>query len=300
MIGAIDCGTNTIRLLITGPDGARVRTSRVVRLGEGVDRTGRLSEAALARTFAAVDEIAEHLREHGVPPDRLRFCATSATRDAVNGHALADGVRERLGVEVEVLSGEEEARLTYAGAVASLPATAPRPVLVVDLGGGSTEVVLDGRGTSLDIGSVRLHERHLRSDPPTSGEIAAAHTDVDAALDSLPVDLASAATVVGVSGTALTVAAAVLGDLAAVDGVPVRVADLRAAADRIVATSVAARAAQPWVLPGREDVIGAGALIWSRLLGRVTVATVTASVADLLDGIAAELNVPGRRRVEQE
>ena len=188
MIAAIDCGTNTIKLLIGDPPDVAVRETRMVRLGQGVDRTGRLSEEALARAFAAVDEYAALVREHDV--SRIRFCATSATRDAANGDVFAAGVRERLGVSPEVLTGDEEAALAFDGAVRHLRTPPATPVLVVDIGGGSTELVLGGAtpdaAHSMDVGSVRLHERHLHDDPPTPAQVRACVDDIDATLDAEP------------------------------------------------------------------------------------------------------------------
>ena len=173
-VAAIDCGTNTIKLLVGALPDVAVRETRIVRLGQGVDATGRLADEALARTFAALDEYAALIREHGAT--RIRFCATSATRDAENAAVFTEGVRARLGVTPDVLSGAEEAELSYDGAVRHLRDEPALPVLVVDIGGGSTELILGASLTappsaahSMDIGSVRQHERHLRSDPPTDG-----------------------------------------------------------------------------------------------------------------------------------
>ena len=192
------------------------------------------------------------------------------------------GVRARLGVEPEVVSGDEEAALSFDGAVRNLRHTPAEPVLVVDIGGGSTELVLGttaggpDAAVSLDIGSVRLHERHLRSDPPTADEVAACVAAIDSQLDGSPVPLAEAATVVGVAGTVTTVGAGVL-DLAAYDrvagrpGGAVAVDDVHALVDRLLAMTVAERLELPWLHPGRADVIGAGSLILSRVLRRTRV-----------------------------
>src|SRR3546814_76436 len=196
-VAAIDCGTNTIKLLIGDLPDVAVRESRMVRLGQDVDRTGRLGDEALERTFAAIDDYAALIAEHAV--DRIRFCATSATRDASNSDVFVAGVRDRLGIEPEVVAGHEEARLAFAGAIRNLRATPEKPVLVLDIGGGSTELILGTdtpqREHSMDIGSVRMHERHLHSEPPTAAQIAAAIADIDAHLDSCPVPAAEAATV---------------------------------------------------------------------------------------------------------
>lgn len=296
-LAAIDCGTNTIKLLVASDGADVVRTARMVRLGQGVDRTGRLADDALERAFAAIDEYADLLREHGVRPERTRFCATSATRDASNAEVFRAGVRARLGLEPEVLSGAEEAALAFGGAVRHLGSAPPAPVLVVDVGGGSTELILgpaDGGAPqaahSMDIGSVRLHERHVRSDPPTDAEVAAVLADVDAALDPCPVDPAAAATVVGVAGTVTTVAAGVLGltayDREAIDQARLATDDVLALVDRLVAMPRAERLALPWMHPGRADVIDAGALIVATVLRRSGAATLLVSESDILDGIA--------------
>lgn len=299
VVAAIDCGTNTVRLLIRAGDRTLVRESRIVRLGQGVDATGRLTQDALARAFTCLEEYAALLAQH--PVQRLRFCATSATRDAANADVFAAGVSERLGVSPDVLSGAEEAELAFAGAMAGLRVTPPSPALVMDVGGGSTELILGpvslpaapSAAYSMDIGSVRLHERHLHSDPPTSAEVAACIADVDAALDACPVDPAAATTVVGVAGTFLTIAAGALGlsryDRALVDQAEISVGAMAAMTDRLLAASAAERATWGFVGPGRLDVIGAGAVIVSRVLARTSVSTVIASESDILDGIAASV-----------
>ena len=301
-VAAVDCGTNTIKLLVgTVADGALTevaREMRMVRLGQGVDRTGVLAEDALERTFAAIDEYAAIVGEHGA--DRIRFVATSATRDAANSADFVAGVRERLGVEPEVVSGEEEAALAFDGAVRHLRHTPQTPVLVVDIGGGSTELIRGSTLTdppnathSMDIGSVRLHERHLRSDPPTMDEVAALVRDVDDALDRCPVDPSRARTVVGVAGTITTIAAGVL-DLPAysreaIDQAVLAVDDVHALVDRLLGMTVNERLALPWLHPGRADVIGAGGLILSRVLRRARVEELVVSESDILDGIAWSL-----------
>jgi exopolyphosphatase / guanosine-5'-triphosphate,3'-diphosphate pyrophosphatase len=293
-VAAIDCGTNTIKLLIGELPGVAEREMRLVRLGQGVDRTGRLADEALERTFAAIDEYAALIAAHRVPPERIRFCATSATRDAANGDVFAAGVRQRLGVAPEVISGAEEAALAFDGAVRNLRTPPETPVLVVDIGGGSTELILGTDAPesahSMDIGSVRLHERHLHSDPPTADEVASCVADIDAHLDASPVDVPRAATVVGVAGTVTTVAAAVLDlpayDPDAIDQSVLAVPDVHAAVDRLVALPVEDRLALPFMHPGRADVIDAGALILSRVLRRSRLRTMIVSEADILDGIA--------------
>jgi exopolyphosphatase/guanosine-5'-triphosphate,3'-diphosphate pyrophosphatase len=304
-VAAIDCGTNSIRLLVAEIDGAAGtltdldRRMEIVRLGQDVDRTGMLAEAALERTFAAAERYAAACAEHGV--DRVRFVATSATRDAANRSVFVDGIRERLGVEPEVVSGAEEASLSFAGATRELAGSGcPPPYVVVDIGGGSTEVV---RGTdsvedslSVDIGCVRLTERHLHSDPPTPDEIAAACADITAALDRVEeqVSLAGLGTLVGLAGTVTTVAAHCLAldryDSHRIHRSRLPVADVVTACDDLLAMNRAWREALPYMHPGRVDVIGAGALIWREVIRRVGsrghLAEVLVSEHDILDGIA--------------
>ncbi|WP_434993088.1 Ppx/GppA phosphatase family protein [Arthrobacter sp. Ld5] len=302
---AIDCGTNSIRLLIADvQDGELtdvVRLMRVVRLGEGVDATGRLSDAALGRTFAAAEEYAALIAEHGSPP--MRFVATSASRDAENRQDFVDGIRARLGVEPEVVTGDEEARLSFDGAVSVLATEEDETVLVVDLGGGSTEFVAGtARGLvgalSTDMGCVRFTERFLRDDPPSEDQITAMTAEVrrliDRAADEVPLE--SVTKIVGVAGTVTTVTAHAL-DLpeyqpARIHGAELPIAAVSAAASDLLHRSREARAALPYMHPGRVDVIGAGALIWATILERVgaltggRVATAISSEHDILDGIA--------------
>jgi exopolyphosphatase/pppGpp-phosphohydrolase len=298
-VAAIDCGTNTIKLLIGSLPDVDVREMRMVRLGQDLDRTGRIADEALERAFAAIDEYAALIRAHDVPPERVRFCATSASRDASNADVFVAGVRARLGVEPEVVDGSEEAALSFDGAVRNLLVEPAAPVLVIDVGGGSTELILGtsspDAADSMDIGSVRLHERHLHSDPPTADQIAACVADIDAHLDACPVDPSSAATVVGVAGTVTQLAAVALDlpayDRDAVDQIVFPVADLVATVDRLLAMTVAERRALPSMHPGRADVIDAGALILARILRRARVDTLVVSEADILDGIAWSIAV---------
>src|SRR6478735_838206 len=276
-VAAIDCGTNSIRLLVADVDpvaGTLVdldRRMEVVRLGQGVDRTGRLAPEALARTLDAARRYAGVIAELGAT--RTRFVATSATRDAENRGEFVEGVLARLGVEPEVVSGTEEAELSFRGATGVVAANHPGPFVVVDLGGGSTELVLGTDAPeaawSMDVGCVRMTERHLRSDPPTAEEIAAARADVRAALDtaSLTVPLGKAATLVGLAGSVTTVTAHALGlaryDRDRIDGAVLTVDQTLAACDDLLHRSRAERAALGFMHPGRVDVIGAGALVWS-------------------------------------
>ena len=308
-VAAVDCGTNSIRLLIA--DAARrndtfslndvVREMRVVRLGQGVDATGELAQEALDRTFAAAADYASIIKDHGA--SQVRFVATSATRDAANRQVFVDGIRELLGVEPEVISGDEEAALSFAGASSVLPSRGQEPVLVVDLGGGSTEFVLGNASgviaaKSVDIGCVRMTERHLLSDPPTAEEIAAAEADVDAAIShaALTVPLERTAAVVGVAGSITTITAHALRlpaySPAAIHGTELSITVIREAASDLLRMTRAERAGLPYMHPGRVDVIGAGALVWRRVLERMAevtdgrISTAVSSEHDILDGIA--------------
>ena len=307
-VGAVDCGTNSIRLLIADVDPVAgtltdvVRRMEVVRLGYGVDRTGVIAPEAMERTLAACRDYAAQCEEHGV--ERVRFVATSASRDARNAAEFVAGVREAFasfGIAPEVVSGHEEASLSFRGATGELHARGvPGPYLVVDLGGGSTELV---RGTddveqarSVDIGCVRMTERHLHSDPPTAAEVAAATRDIEAAIDEAAavVDLAGVKALVGLAGSVTTLTAHAL-RLPGYDPARIHLASLpvdtvAAAAGDLLAMSHAERAALPFMHPGRVDVIGAGALIWRLVVERVRreagVTEVVTSEHDILDGIA--------------
>jgi exopolyphosphatase/guanosine-5'-triphosphate,3'-diphosphate pyrophosphatase len=292
-VAAIDCGTNTIKLLIGDLPDVAVRESRMVRLGQGVDATGRLAPEALDRAFAAIDDYAALIKDHGV--ERIRFCATSATRDADNAALFTDGVRARLRIDPEVLSGDEEARLAFGGAVRGT-SPLPDPVLVVDVGGGSTELILGERATgprsaySMDVGSVRLHERCLGGDPPTADQVGSCVAAIDAALDACPVDPGAAAAVIGIAGTVTTVAAGVLGlrayDRDLIHGQVLEIDAFQRTVGDLVRATREERLALGYVHPGRADVIDAGALIVSRVLRRAGVPTVTVAETDILDGIA--------------
>ena len=304
-VAAVDCGTNSIRLLVADVDAHKGtltdvdRRMEVVRLGQGVDRTGRLAPEALERTFAACRGYAALVHELGA--ERVRFVATSATRDAANRDEFVRGVRSILGVDPEVVSGDEEAALSFAGATRELPATGvPGPYLVVDIGGGSTEFVLgDADGVraarSVDIGCVRMTERHLHDDPPTPGQVTAAHAEIDAGLEvaAAAVPLDEARTLVGVAGSVTTVTAMVLAleayDPAAIHLARVGADDVRAATRRLLAMPREERAALPFMHPGRVDVIGAGALVLVAVLDRVGLDALVTSEHDILDGIAWSL-----------
>ena len=298
-VAAIDCGTNSIRLLIADVAGGRLtdvsRRMEIVRLGEGVDRTGRLSDEALARTRKALIGYAAEIAELGVGP--VRMCATSASRDAANAQDFRDMVRGVLGVDPEVITGDEEARLSFLGAVTGLEAE--RPYLIVDIGGGSTEFVTGGadveHAISMDIGCVRMTERHLHSDPPTADEIAAATRDisdaVDAALAAVPGRAAK--TLVGLAGSVTTVTALALKlssyDAGRIHHATIGYADVVRVTADLLAMPVSQRLALPVMHPGRADVIGAGALILRIIMERAGQSAVVASEHDILDGIAFSL-----------
>lgn len=309
-VAAIDCGTNSIRLLIADrADGKLddvVRRTEIVRLGQGVDVTGRISPEAMERTLAQARDYADQCREHDVVA--ARFVATSASRDASNADEFVAGVRSAFGdlnVSPEVVSGDEEASLSFAGATGDLVAAGlAAPYLVVDLGGGSTELV---RGTtqveqqrSVDIGSVRLSERHVRSDPPTAAEIESATADVEAALDHAEeaVGLQGVRTLVGLAGSVTTITAHALDlpqyDRSAIHGARLPVDQVIASCTALLGATRAQRAAMPFMHPGRVDVIGAGALVWRRVVERIAdrsgIAETVTSETDILDGIA--LSVP--------
>jgi exopolyphosphatase/guanosine-5'-triphosphate,3'-diphosphate pyrophosphatase len=303
-VAAIDCGTNSIRLLVAdlptagdGPLTDVVRRMEIVRLGQGVDRTGRLAPEAIERTRAALADYAAQIAALGA--DRVRMVATSATRDAANAEAFHDMVVRTLGTAPEVVSGDEEARLSFAGAVLGLPPDTAAPYLVVDIGGGSTEFVLGHGGVehavSVDAGCVRMTERHLHDDPPTPVQVRAAEADIEAAVDAAlrVVPAATARTLVGLAGSVTTVTALALGlDAYRPDRIHharVDRASVARVTDNLLSMTRAERLALPVMHPGRADVIGAGALILRVVMQRCGADAVVASEHDILDGIAYSL-----------
>jgi exopolyphosphatase / guanosine-5'-triphosphate,3'-diphosphate pyrophosphatase len=299
-VAAIDCGTNSIRLLIADIDGSNfrevVRDMEIVRLGQGVDETGQFHPDAIARTLAAVDKFAAEIAKRGV--EKIRFCATSATRDATNRHLFVDGVRDRLGIELEVISGDEEAALSFAGAIKDLDPS-NGPFLVVDIGGGSTEFVF-GTATveasrSVNIGCVRMTERHFASDPATAEQIELARTDIQAAIAQAAavVPITQAKTLVAVAGTATTVAAAAL-DLPEYDRYAIHLSRISAqqthdAATMFATTTREQRLQLGYMHPGRVDVIAAGSLVLSEIMKATGATEFIASESDILDGMAFSL-----------
>jgi exopolyphosphatase/guanosine-5'-triphosphate,3'-diphosphate pyrophosphatase len=299
-VAAIDCGTNSIRLLIADIDGSNfrevVRDMEIVRLGQGVDESGQFHPDAIARTLAAVDKFAAEIAKRGV--EKIRFCATSATRDATNRHLFVDGVRERLGIELEVISGDEEAALSFAGAIKDLDPS-NGPFLVVDIGGGSTEFVF-GTSTveaarSVNIGCVRMTERHFATDPVTTQQIELARTDIQAAIAQAAaiVPITQAKTLVAVAGTATTVAAAAL-NLPEYDRYAIHLSRISAQQTHDAATMFATstreqRLALGYMHPGRVDVIAAGSLVLSEIMKATGASEFVASESDILDGMAFSL-----------
>ncbi|MCK0113848.1 Ppx/GppA family phosphatase [Ornithinimicrobium sp. F0845] len=303
-VGAIDCGTNSIRLLIAdvGAGGLEEvhREMRIVRLGHGVDATGRIGAEPMARTLTAAADYAAQCEQAGC--ESVRFVATSASRDAANADEFVSGVTEvfaAFGTSPEVITGREEAELSFAGATTGLTGGLA-PYLVVDIGGGSTEFVRgDGaveQSASVDIGCVRMAERHLRSDPPSEAEIWPALGDITMAVNSAAedVDLTGVGTLVGVAGSVTTVTAHALRldsyDSARIHGAEIPVDQAITACTELAQMSRADRAALPYMHEGRVDVIGAGALVWRSIIQRVQhdsgLSTVRASEHDILDGIA--------------
>ncbi|WP_309051836.1 Ppx/GppA phosphatase family protein [Streptomyces sp.] len=297
-VAGIDCGTNSIRLLVADvhPETGELieldRRMTIVRLGQGVDRTGRLAPEALERTFAACREYAGVIRELGA--ERVRFVATSASRDAENREEFVRGVVDILGVEPEVITGDQEAEFSFTGATGELRGA--ETYLVVDIGGGSTEFVTGDRhveaARSVDIGCVRLTERHIRHDPPTAEEAEAVRADVRAALDlaAETVPLTSAGTLVGLAGSVTTVAAIALGlpeyDSAKIHHARISAVQVAEVAARLLASTHDERAAIPVIHPGRVDVIIAGALVLREIVERVGASEIVVSEHDILDGIA--------------
>jgi exopolyphosphatase/guanosine-5'-triphosphate,3'-diphosphate pyrophosphatase len=298
-VAAIDCGTNSIRLLVSDVTGDQktdvLREMRVVRLGEDVDQTHHLAEAAVERTLSVCREYAELIAMFGV--QTVRFCATSAVRDADNAQEFADAVESVLGVRLEILAGEEEAEASFVGATREL---ATGRTLVIDIGGGSTEIVVGTRtdggvdlesAVSLDVGSVRLTERFLAGDPPRVAELTACMSHLDTVIAPVVRDIAPVEAFVGVAGTITTVAAHALAlpsyDPEALHQARLSVDEMRAACLSLAQMSVLDRRDLPFMHPGRADVIGGGALILDRLLELVPLATdeMVVSEQDILDGI---------------
>ena len=299
-VAAIDCGTNSIRLLIadiTGDNFKEVlRTMEIVRLGQGVDQNKAFNPDAIDRTLNAVRLFKDQIASKGV--EKIRFCATSATRDATNRNLFIDGVRDILGIEVEVIPGEEEAELSFIGATKELRQN-DSPFLVVDIGGGSTEFVFGNEkvdfAKSVNIGCVRMSERHLNTQPPSMAQIAQAIVDIDIAIAQAAavVPITTAKTLVAVAGTATTVAAAAL-ELNDYDRHMIHLSRISASNVHKVAASFQSMnkdqiASLGFMHPGRVDVITAGSLVLSRIMAATGAAEFVASESDILDGMAWSL-----------
>jgi len=300
-VAAIDCGTNSIRLLIADITGGNfkevLRTMEIVRLGQGVDQNKSFHPDAIARTLSAVEKFAQLIASKGV--EKIRFCATSATRDASNRELFTNGVKKILGVEVEVIPGEQEAALSFIGATKEL-SQSDGPFLVVDIGGGSTEFVFGSEkvefAKSVNIGCVRMSERHLNLQPPTMAQIAEAIIDIDLAITQAAkvVPISQAKSLVAVAGTATTVAAAAL-KLEEYDRYLIHLSRISAPAVHQVAAMFQSLnkdqiTALGYMHPGRVDVITAGALVLSRIMAATGASEFIASESDILDGIAWSLS----------
>jgi exopolyphosphatase/guanosine-5'-triphosphate,3'-diphosphate pyrophosphatase len=303
-LAAIDCGTNSTRLLVVGPGGdVRAREMTITRLGQGVDATRRLQAEALERTFAALRAYRSIMDAEQV--SRARLVATSAVRDAANGEAFLLPAADIIGVPAELLSGNAEGQLSYAGATADLP-PAPGDVVVLDIGGGSTEIVtkVGGEilGISLDIGCVRLTERFLHADPPTTGEIeTAVHaigSELDRAVEAIPRlgEAGAARRLVGLAGTVSTLASLEQG-LSDYDRERIHHAVLTAAmvgrwCDTLGAEPLRERARRPGLPAGRRDVIFGGALVLREVMARLSLGECIVSEADILDGLIMSIQPP--------
>ena len=299
-VAAIDCGTNSIRLLIADIAGGNFReiyrTMEIVRLGQGVDKNKAFHPDALDRTLKATALFAEEIARRGV--ERMRFCATSATRDASNRELFIDGVKALLGVAPEVISGEEEAALSFKGATKELRGVGA-PYLVIDIGGGSTEFVFGSErvefAKSQNIGCVRMSERHFSTIPPQAEEIAGARADIDEAIKGAAeiVPITEAKTLIAVAGTATTVAAAALG-LSTYDRHSIHLSRISAekthqVSEMFLSLNRDEIAALGYMHPGRVDVIGAGSLVLSRIMTLTGAEEFVASESDILDGMAWSL-----------
>ena len=299
-VAAIDCGTNSIRLLIAEIEGSNFkeisRTMEIVRLGQGVDESGEFHLGAIARTLSAVDKFTALIESQGVA--RIRFCATSASRDARNRDLFLDGVRERMGILPEVITGAEEAELSFLGATRELSSDLG-PFLVVDIGGGSTEFVFGGQvvesAKSVNIGCVRLSERHFHSDPPSAEQIKAATFDIENAIGeaALIVPIKAAKTLVAVAGTATTIAAAGLElgqyDRHAIHHARISTQKVLQISETFLGLPRAEREALGYMHPGRVDVIAAGSLILAKIMEATGAQEFSASESDILDGMAWSL-----------
>ena len=299
-VATIDCGTASIRLLIADVVNGNLhevfREMEIVKLGEGVDKNKAFDLAAIDRTLKALDKYAIEIAKRGV--QKVRFCATSATRDATNRDIFIKGVSERLGIEPEVIPGVEEASLSFLGATFALSRNLA-PYLVVDIGGGSTEFVYGTENVdfakSVNIGCVRMTERHFANNPAKNSEIESARIDIQDAISSADkeVPITKANSLIAVAGTATTVAAAAL-DLPKYDRHSIHLARISAAkvhevSEMFLKMTREERLALGYMHPGRVDVIGAGSLVLSEIMKATGAKEFIASESDILDGMAYKL-----------
>jgi len=304
-VAALDCGTNSTRLLVVSEGGTILdRQMRVTRLGEGVDNARRLAPQAIERTLAVLRDYRQSMDRLGVV--RARMVATSAARDAANSIDFLSAAEEVTGVKTELLSGDEEGRLSFRGATADLPSREPKPEaeLVVDIGGGSTELVTGAPGAlddsikvlSLDVGCVRVTERFFTSDPPSGSEIEQARKTVSEELhrarDTLGVT-DSVDRIIGLAGTVSTIGSLSLGigvyERERVHHLELSADEIQSWLERLAGEPTSARAARPGMDPGRADVILGGVLILSEVMATFESGTCLVSEADILDGMVAEL-----------
>lgn len=310
-VAALDCGTNTLRLLVATADETGnlkefCRELRFAGLGQDVDQSGVFADEAMARGWAIVDEYVPMIRKFGAT--KARFVATSAARDAANRNVFFDGVRERLGIEPELISGDEEAALSFSGAISGIDLgegsqAATGTVLVMDSGGGSTELVRGDRSgemsqdISLNIGSRRVRERYLHDDPPTAEQIGQARVEINRMLDECPVELSDIETFIGVAGTVTTMAALHLGlkeyDREQVHGCEMTTADVESLADKLLGMSAEQILALGPVAPERAKVLSGGALVVAEVTKRVPV-NLQASESDILDGVVWSILCDGK------
>jgi exopolyphosphatase / guanosine-5'-triphosphate,3'-diphosphate pyrophosphatase len=302
-VAAIDCGTNSIRLLIAEPDVSGgledlERRIEIVRLGQGVDASGEFRPDAVERTFAVVDQYAELIKKADVPAEKVHFVATSAARDVKNRDSFFAGIKQRLGVLPEVISGEAEARLSFGGALSRVIPDG-EPVLVMDIGGGSTELISGSAAgqmndaISIDVGSVRVTERFLKQNPVADDDLARAVEYVDDLLAGSGIDFASIGTWIGVAGTATALAGVYLEleeyHRERVHGASIPLPAIAELLDRLAGLTLEEIRALPSMHPGRADVITGGALVESRIAALLNVENLIVSESDILDGIALQL-----------
>lgn len=293
-VAAVDVGTNTVRLLVADVASGELRTvergREITRLGQGLDASRHFAPQAVERTIGAIERFVAHAR--GAGSVRVRIAGTSAVRDATDRETFVALVRERTGIDMDVLSGEEEGRLSYLGATNGL---GDGSYVVCDIGGGSTELSTSSRSVSLDVGSVRLTERYLRSVPPTDGEVEQARGSVRGALTGAEIDIPEEAKLVGVAGTITALTAVILGltayDTDRVHRALLQRGDVTATTRRLLTMTPEEIVALGPVEPGRADVIGGGATVLCVVMDELGFAEMLVSERDILDGLARDLSV---------